>query len=76
MFNGRKTVDKLCLVGRTISVPEAEICGLYEGQDWRVSVTIVEESDQFATSSADKERFCKSGITSMYNLVFVFKTKA
>jgi thiopurine S-methyltransferase len=62
--------------GPPYSVPEAEIRRLYEGQDWVESVTLVEESDQFAASSADKERFSKSGTTSMYNLVFVIKTKA
>lgn len=62
--------------GPPYSVPESEIRRLYEGQDWVESVTLVEETDQFAASPADKERFMKSGTTSMYNLVFVIKVKA
>jgi thiopurine S-methyltransferase len=62
--------------GPPYSVPEGEIRRLYEGQDWVESVILVEEIDQFAASPADKERFSKSGTTSMYNLVFVIKTKA
>jgi thiopurine S-methyltransferase len=62
--------------GPPFSVPEAEVRRLYEGQNWVESVTLVEETDQFAKSPADAERFSSSGVTSMYNLVFVIKTKA
>lgn len=62
--------------GPPFSVPEAEVRRLYEGQDWVESVTLVEETDQFAKSPADAERFSSSGTTSMYNLLFVIKTKA
>jgi thiopurine S-methyltransferase len=61
--------------GPPFSVPEAEVRRLYEGQDWVESVTLVEETDQFAKSPADGERFSSSGRTSMYNLLFVIKAK-
>jgi len=61
--------------GPPFSVPEAEVRRLYEGQDWVESVELLEEIDQFARRPADKERFGKSGVTSMYELVFLVKAK-
>ena len=60
--------------GPPFSVSEAEVRRLYEGQNWVESVTLVEEMDQFAKNPADIERF--TGVTSMYQLLFVIKTKA
>lgn len=61
--------------GPPFSVSEAEVRRLYEGQDWVQSVQLLEEIDQFERKPADKERFGSSGVTSMYELVFVIKAK-
>jgi thiopurine S-methyltransferase len=61
--------------GPPFSVPEAEVRNLYEGQDWVESVELLEEVDQFERKPEDKERFSQSGVTSMYELVFVIKVK-
>lgn len=61
--------------GPPFTVPEAEVRRLYEGQDWVESVEFLEEIDQFERKPADKERFGQSGVTSMFELVFVIKAK-
>ena len=61
--------------GPPFSVSEAEVRRLYEGQHWVESVQLLEEIDQFARNPADKERFGKSGVTSMIELVFLIKAK-
>lgn len=62
--------------GPPFSVPEAEVRRLYEGQDWVESVELLAEVDEFERSPANKERFGSSGVTSMYELVFLIKAKA
>lgn len=62
--------------GPPFSVPEKEVRRLYESQDWVDSVSLVEETDEFAQNPGSMERYTSSGVTSFFELVFVIKAKS
>ena len=63
-------------LGPPFSLSEQAVRGLYESQDWVDSVSLLEEIDSFAqNTAADNERFQRSGVTSMFELVFHIKAK-
>ena len=61
--------------GPPYSISEAQVRSLYEGQDWVESVTLLEEIDEFEKDPSAKEKVQFEGITSMYELYFLIKTK-
>jgi len=73
----RAGADEGLRAGPPFSLSEEEVRALYQSQSWVDSVSLLEEIDEFATSSvADVQSFISSGVTSLFLLIFEIKAKA
>eukprot|EP00957_Ditylum_brightwellii_P100751 7679032-Ditylum_brightwellii.AAC.1 len=61
--------------GPPFSLPEEEILRLFEHQDWVESITKMEEHDEAITTPDAFKRWKDMGLTSLFEMLFVIRTK-
>jgi len=75
-FDRREGTLEARKAGPPFSIDQAEVQRLFGSADWVESIQLVDEFDTFVTDPSRKERFQSSGVTSLFEMVFLIKAKA
>uniref|UniRef100_A0A7S2EJL1 thiopurine S-methyltransferase n=1 Tax=Ditylum brightwellii TaxID=49249 RepID=A0A7S2EJL1_9STRA len=71
----RSGTEEAMAYGPPFSLPEEEILRLFEHQDWVESITKMEEHDEAITTPDAFKRWKDMGLTSLFEMLFVIRTK-